>query len=663
MTLCKSGKVKDSHFLNQFEKDHSPAGRQTLTPLSVHLKAFDSFGWTTPTIPRYSGSVNLYDGVLISQAHDDVRPCKTVSFTPRDYDSLCIKLTAKKSFNYFWDFYRPANDELCAPTYKYGDGILTMVQPLDDKDRYCVLVKLVCADGEAPVLLKGSTLTAKLKTASDVFAVITVKTSRKCADPESEARLECERLSALGFDEVYAEHTQKWHEFWNKSFAVLTSEPELQKRFAFAQYTLGCTFGTSPMPSLSGLAYGPLDEQYHGCDYPFYTHDQNVQIALMGALPTNHTDMVLSMADTYLAIADKLRAFTKEVFGTRGICLPLSMSVDGSAMGGEYRYTLCGSAYSGMLFVMAWRYGRDKKALKEKYYPLLKELVDFYTDLMHKDENGVYHLDYTVPPEIFTFTRDDTCTLALLKPCIETCIYAVDTFEYDTDTTLWQDIIDHYPPFARRSDGGWWCGPDIPEDHYMFGGHLFYPFFPSETEARNIIALKTLKWYEKNARELNRYGSPACGWSAFNSSVVKLRLRLPDSFKCIYDFIELFGKENGLYTHNAVDKAKAKVIDPDVSRLLPPVIEGSSAVVFMTCEALLHTTNGVLHVFPDVPENFTGEFSNMLTSEGLTVSAKMCNGEIKKLTVFSEVTTVACVELYGKIETYLVPEKRTIKLI
>ncbi len=85
----------------------------------------------------------------------------------------------------------------------------------------------------------------------------------------------------------------------------------------------------------------------------------------------------------------------------------------------------------------------------------------------------------------------------------------------ESERTLWRDILAHYPKFARHPQGGWWCGPEIPDDHYMYGGHLFYPFFPAEADTDRETARRTLDYTWTS-------GAPSIpAWPAPGSSVAQ----------------------------------------------------------------------------------------------------------------------------------------------
>ena len=636
--LFDAGIEKDSHFMSKLERSKNPLKKpfHSVTPAILRLRSYNFFGWNIPPLPTLSGRVSIYDGTVHAHMEDNEHPADIFSFTPYGTNCFCIRLRNFSRWGHTWELSRPEDYALDMPSFEIDGDEVAFTQKFEREDEtYAVVLKLVSSTGNPVHIIQQEGTFAGVSTEGSVDAFMVIRTSRRGGDPLELARAEARELAEKGLDALYKDHAAWWKKYWEKSFIHLDTMPELEKRVLFAQYTLACTFSKAPMASLSGMAYGPLNGYFPGCHAPWYTLDQNVQIAMMCAMPFNHAEIVDAMADTYFDCIDQLKAETRRLFGCDGICLPLNMLPDGnSSHGGDYRYTLCGSAYSGMLFVMAWRYSRNKEQLREKLYPLLKEFIRFHLGIMRRDEAGTYHLDWMIPPEIFTMTRDDTCSLSMLRPCVEVAIEASELFDEDhEEAKLWRDLLDHYPTLSKRSDGGWWCGPDIPEDHYMYGGHLFYPFFPSEFDTDEETARRTLDYAYNKGVDRDKLGNPRHGWTAFNTAATSLRLGGAEEFHHITDFVWLFAKENGLFYHNSIDFKKLPRVNPETKRLIGPVIEGTSVVLFLTAEALLQNRNGVVTLFPNMPSDFTGGFKSLLANGGFEVSAEMAGGKVVSCSV------------------------------
>ena len=322
----------------------------------------------------------------------------------------------------------------------------------------------------------------------------------------------------------------------------------------------------------------------------------------------------------------------------------------------------------------------EYRYLREKIYPLLRELVIFYTRIMKKGKDGVYHLDWSVPPEIFTLTRDDTAAMAMLKVCLQTLIEAAGILRRDRKLRAqWRDILEHYPPICKTPSGAYWCGPDVPPDHYFFGGHLLYPFFPAGVDADPSAAQETLKLIETEAVERSYADYPGewhpnHEWSMFLITGARLRLgERKSAWHGLERFLELFAKENGLFSHDPIligDPAESEknekssawklrtgrkfcdgtplkadnpevphpscvTANPDAKRLAPAVMEGSSSFLCMACETLLQSHGGLIRLFPGVPEDFTGSFRGLSAEGGFLISAAMRRGKLTQAEIVS----------------------------
>ena len=69
----------------------------------------------------------------------------------------------------------------------------------------------------------------------------------------------------------------------------------------------------------------------------------------------------------------------------------------------------------------------------------------------------------------------------------------------------------------------------------------------------------------------------------------------------------------------------------NAKRLSPGVLEGASAFLYLASTALLQSRNGIIKVFPAVPENFSGSFEKMLAENAIEVSSKMRNGKVTEV--------------------------------
>lgn len=689
---------KNVHFLEEWEKPDETFSVNSISALILRLHFGNGeLGWNAPAFPAVSQRLCLYEGELYSNINAHLIHSRTKSFTPHGQNLFVFRIEgcAISDWEHTIEVCRPYHDDMDLPVWHIDDNLLCFEQVLPGGiGKYAMALYVVnrppdisrvnyqmppCFEYEKRknyiLPTQTSDYYAKVQQAGDMDLFIAVCSSYEYADPLKAAKDEVYQAAEKGFEKLESEHRKWWSDYWQHSAADFGIHNEIQRYWYFSLYEIGCAYGKAPMPALNGLVYGPLNANNPGVGSPHYFHDQNVQIPVMPFGVLNHTELIYPLVDTYLNAYDELRKHTRFLFqktGGDGIFLPLVANQLGKERASySYRYTLCGSAYTGLMLCWMWKYKRDINMLRDKLFPLLCELIRFYTNnLLEFGPDEKYHLDWSIPPEIFTLTRDDTATLAMLKTCLQTAVEASELLWMNQDEAKkWQHILDHYPDLAKHDEGGWWGGPDIHPHHYCFGAHLLYPFFPSEayiSPEDQETTRKTITYIEKYAIERSYADTDGQwhhnhDWSWLLTTVTRFRLGDKErAWKELNRFLLHFAKPNGLFSHNPVIILPAEVTEdnlkfipsiqgnkvdpitspswyidgkcatpnPNAKRLVSPVLEGNSAFLFCASETLLQSFDGKIKLFPGVPDDFSGKFYRFLAQGGFEVSAVMEKGKV-----------------------------------
>ncbi|MBI4027961.1 MAG: hypothetical protein HY360_23455 [Verrucomicrobia bacterium] len=695
MERFRKERLSNFEFLNH---DEAPPSN-SVAPLSktaalVRLRFGNETDWAASRPHQARQRLCLWEGELYCELDMHLSHPRLRCLVPRDRNLFCIRLenVGAVLWNHTLELARPHDDDLKPPRWQGGDSMIAMEQVMPHGNaRYAVVVLVVPGRGPKPddpfhrnvsrrYWARASSvgraccgsLHAQMLQAGNADIFVSVHTSYEDRNPMAAAIKEVRVAARQGFDALERANRRWWQRFWSKGWADFGAHRQIQKYWTFSLYETACLLGKAPVPGLYGLWHGPTDGPRCGIGASWYTHDQNVQIPMMPIFPLNRAELVVPFADTYLHLARKLRRNTRRLFGRKGICIPLCMNQIGDEVtGGMYRYSLHGGPYSGVILVWAWRYTRDLKLLKEKLYPLLREFVRFYVEAMKLGPDGRYHLDWEIPPEIFTVSRDVTATLALLKPCLETAIEAAGILGQDSkERRRWEHVRDRFPEYPKRRGGDWWAGADVPHDHYTQAAYLLYPFFPGEShdgDGEKTAAL-TLDRMTQHDIEMSYADTHARwhykrSWAWFFPTITRLRLgRRQEAWAALHDGLRLFSKPNGLFSHNPVieaepgeteanlrhipkgtlrqadgtrssisefrchDAGPAATSNPNARRWVTPASEGSGAFLLAATEALLQSHGGLVRLFPGVPEDFTGGFERLLASGAVEVSACMKRG-------------------------------------
>ena len=364
---------------------------ETISAAILKLRFWGGLGWAAPAAPEVTESLSLRDGELTESIVSSTMDIRVSTCVLREADVVAFSVTGTGENPVILELSRPEHPGLEAMRWiSRGRELKLFTQKLPDGNVYAVALASKGCDH-----------------------VLAVRTTRECADPAAAARDAAEGALGRGYAALAAANRTWWNGFWERGGNVrFESEPEVDLAWHQCLFAMAASYGRPPMPGLNGLVYGPVGPTAPGISFPDYTHDQNVQIPMFAFNPVNHCEFVRSFSGTYERVRKVLEENTRQLYGTPGIGLPLAINPDGyENPTGSYRYSLCGAAYSALVLAQAWRYSRDVGILKD-VYPLLRDFAEFYLALMKKGADGLYHLDWMVPPEIFTMTRDEPSKLS-----------------------------------------------------------------------------------------------------------------------------------------------------------------------------------------------------------------------------------------------------------
>lgn len=209
-------------------------------------------------------------------------------------------------------------------------------------------------------------------------------------DPLNEA----ERLTIFarleGADRLLARHEAEWEKLW-QSDIIIEGDPEVQRDVRSALYHLysfvreGTAFSLSPM-GLSGLGYN---------GHVFWDTELWMYPPLLMLQP----DMARSVLEYRF---QRLEAAKQNAFshGYRGAMFPWESSAEGSedtpvwALTGPFQHHITGCV--GWAFWKYYQVTRDKTWLRERGYPVLKEVADFWASRVERKGAGRYEINNVI---------------------------------------------------------------------------------------------------------------------------------------------------------------------------------------------------------------------------------------------------------------------------
>src|SRR5882762_2947666 len=234
--------------------------------------------------------------------------------------------------------------------------------------------------------------TRKLKAGEKFsFCIVgSVISTAHIADPVNEA----ERLTIFamleGRERLWRGHTKAWEDLW-KSDVVIGGDPQAQQDIRFAIYHLysfareGTAYSLSPM-GLSGLGYN---------GHVFWDTELWMYPPLLVMQP--------SIAKSLLEYRfQRLDAAKKNAFshGFKGAMFPWESSAEGTedtpvwALTGPFQQHI--TACVGWAFWKYYQVTHDKIWLKERGYPILKEVADFWASRVERKGPGRFEINNVI---------------------------------------------------------------------------------------------------------------------------------------------------------------------------------------------------------------------------------------------------------------------------
>ncbi len=258
--------------------------------------------------------------------------------------------------------------------------------------------------------------------------------SNQVADPHSEA----ERLTIFaaleGRNRLEKKHKEAWDKLWESDILV-DGDDELQRDIHSAIYHLysfcraGQAYSLSPM-GLSGLGYN---------GHVFW----DTELWMYPAMLLLQPDMAKSLLEYRFERIDMAKKNAKS-HGFQGAMFPWESDDDGQestpvwALTGPFQHHVTGCI--GHAFWKYYELTGDKIWLKERGYPLLKEVADFWASRVEKGADGKYHIINVVCADEWAENVDDNAfTNAIAKTVLMYASFAAEELKIDPNPN-WEKI-------------------------------------------------------------------------------------------------------------------------------------------------------------------------------------------------------------------------------
>lgn len=275
-----------------------------------------------------------------------------------------------------------------------------------------------------------------------------------------------------------------------------------------------------------------------------------------------------------------------------------------------------------------WEYydfSRDEKLLREKIYPIMKEEVTLYEQILVWDEASKRMVSSpSFSPEHGPVSIGNTYEQTLIWQLYEDTIRAAKTLNVDSDfIPSWEKTKNLLSPIQIGEDGqikewfeeGKLGSVENYQKNHRHISHLL-GLFPGD-----LILKENILWMEAAKVSLRDRGDENTGWSMGHK--INAWARTGD----------------GEYAHNLIQKMIKSCILNNLWDTHPPFqIDGNFGLTAGILEMLIQSHEGKIELLPALPEKWkNGELKGVLARGGFELSFSWKEGVISELQIVSKV--------------------------
>ena len=282
----------------------------------------------------------------------------------------------------------------------------------------------------------------------DVF--ISVVTSEEADDPLAKARENVRAAAEVRAEEIYAEHRERWAEFWSKSFIDIPDN-YIENLWYINLYQIGSSArGNYPPHFINSIWSWNRDVRPWNHYYQW-----NQQIYTWPLHTSGHPELMMPYAKWKLEGLDKAIETAKLAHGIDGAFYSDVSDRHGNQGVGEGAAEVSNSFGStGLMAMDLWRhyqYTLDKDYLEKYAYPILREVVRLYSNILEKQDDGMYHIPKALPFESpkDRLSKNTTNDLAAIRNLFPAFVQAAKELKQDKKLRdKAQEIYNKLAPFV-----------------------------------------------------------------------------------------------------------------------------------------------------------------------------------------------------------------------
>ena len=467
--------------------------------------------------------------------------------------------------------------------------------------------------------------------------LLTIQTDLETADPLDAA---IQLLSGVSDDKTLISEHKKWWKDYNEASNITIPDKKLEALYYAEMYKLGCCTRPDGMAmTLQGIWTADGDMPPWEGDYHL---DYNLQFCYLPIYATNHLDLGFSYYDTFLKMLPRFKKNCQDFFGVEGAYSGCALGFNGARITGyvQTEFSPGNMAFLSMLYYWHYRYSLDKKFLSEKAYPMLKGAFQVYNHLLVPDEQGILHLDVCHSPEFgesspAAWHKDSNYDAAWIKFLCNTLLDIDEILQLkDPDKARYQYILDHLYPLPFKDKDPFFIMPaglqiadgTLFNHSHRHHSHLF-GIFPTgqirvnqnaDTDKLIQLSMDAIRWYG-----CGEWGGGSYPWF----SIIAGRIGKAKMAQTMLEEYFHYITSNSMHINGDPREHGFSFFTNT-----PMTIEGGTTYLFALIEMLLQSWEGIIRVFPTLPEEYSNaEFNNYLAEGNVQISARRRGGVTTKV--------------------------------
>ncbi len=269
---------------------------------------------------------------------------------------------------------------------------------------------------------------------------------------------------------------------------------------------------------------------------------------------------------------------------------------------------------------LQYKYTLDVSLIRDTVYPLLSRCLNYYSKFLVSDDNNILHLMPTASPEYGVVGPDCNYDLSLirfschtLKECVK--ILGIE----DKNESLWDDILARLTDYPEDEKEGFMI--NAKQHMAMSHRHYSHLLMAYPLHLLNIDDPKDAERIKRSVEHWHSMPEKLEGYS--QTGACAMYAMLGDGNKALYYLSDLWNK--GFISPSTMYKEDGGA-----------VLETPLAAMNSLIDMMLSTYDGIIRVFPAIPDEWTDiEFCNLAGVGAFRISAVLENGNVKSVTVKS----------------------------